>query len=367
MNVKQALLAGSVLALPAVAQAQPISGLYIGAGAGVGFQYAEQNKGFSLPNGLNPYVNRGAHFDAGWTGDFNLGYGFGNGLRAEVEAYVARNELSHFSGISAGDGFENKHGGMVNLLYDIDVASWGVPVLQPYVGVGVGYMWVNWQGVYAGLPPAQLQVQDSAATFAYQGIVGVAIPISAVPGLAATVDYRAMAMLRDRNYDGVIATKAGTRTNAFSGSLQMKDEVAQSLMFGLRYAFYTPPPPPPPAPAPVAAPAPAPSRTYLVFFDWDKADLTERARQIIAEAAQNVGRVQVTRIEVNGYTDTSGKPAYNQKLSVRRAQNVAAELVKDGVPQNEITIQGFGDTHLLVPTGPGVREPQNRRVEIILK
>jgi outer membrane protein OmpA-like peptidoglycan-associated protein len=46
---------------------------------------------------------------------------------------------------------------------------------------------------------------------------------------------------------------------------------------------------------------------------------------------------------------------------------VAAELVKDGVPKTAITIQGFGETHLLVPTGPGVREPQNRRVEIIIK
>jgi outer membrane protein OmpA-like peptidoglycan-associated protein len=117
----------------------------------------------------------------------------------------------------------------------------------------------------------------------------------------------------------------------------------------------------------VAAPAPAPARTYLVFFDWDKADLTDRAKQIIGEAAQNSSHVQLTRIEVNGYTDTSGTPAYNQKLSIARAQNVASELVRDGVPQNEIVTQGFGDTHLLVPTAAGVREPQNRRVEIILK
>ena len=52
---------------------------------------------------------------------------------------------------------------------------------------------------------------------------------------------------------------------------------------------------------------------------------------------------------------------------MRRAKAVQAELVNDGVPASAITIQGFGDTHLLVPTGPGVREPQNRRVEIIIK
>jgi OmpA-OmpF porin, OOP family len=117
----------------------------------------------------------------------------------------------------------------------------------------------------------------------------------------------------------------------------------------------------------MAAPAPAPARSYLVFFDWDKATLTPRAQQIIAEAAANSTKVKYTQIQVNGYTDTSGTPQYNQGLSIRRAQAVAAELVKDGVPKGAIAIQGFGETHLLVPTGPGVREPQNRRVEIIIR
>ena len=102
-----------------------------------------------------------------------------------------------------------------------------------------------------------------------------------------------------------------------------------------------------------------------MFFDWDKATLTDRARAIVKEAADASTRVQYTRIEVNGYTDTSGTPRYNQALSVRRAHAVEAELVRDGVPQSAITIQGYGDTHLLVSTGPNVREPQNRRVEIV--
>jgi outer membrane protein OmpA-like peptidoglycan-associated protein len=131
---------------------------------------------------------------------------------------------------------------------------------------------------------------------------------------------------------------------------------------GLRYAFGSPPVPPPVIPV---APKPAVARSYLVLFDWDKADLTERARQIIKEAATNSREVQVTRIEVNGYTDTSGTHRYNQRLSVRRARSVAAELVRDGVPSNIIEMHGYGDTHLLVQTGPGIRNAQNRRVEII--
>jgi outer membrane protein OmpA-like peptidoglycan-associated protein len=114
-------------------------------------------------------------------------------------------------------------------------------------------------------------------------------------------------------------------------------------------------------------PAPAPARTYLVFFDWDKSDLTARARQIISEAAQASTHVQTTRIEVNGYTDLSGTAKYNMGLSVRRADAVKAELIRDGVSSSEIYTQGFGESHPLVPTAQGVREPQNRRVEIILK
>jgi outer membrane protein OmpA-like peptidoglycan-associated protein len=70
-------------------------------------------------------------------------------------------------------------------------------------------------------------------------------------------------------------------------------------------------------------------------------------------------------VQVTGYTDTSGSPGYNQRLSVRRANAVAAVLVQDGVPQNALVVGGRGEDDLRVPTPPGVREPQNRRVEIV--
>ncbi len=138
--------------------------------------------------------------------------------------------------------------------------------------------------------------------------------------------------------------------------------------FKLRYNFRPPsaPPPPPVTEAPPPAPQVVPARTYLVFFDWDRADLSARARQIVAEAATASTHVQTTKIQVNGYTDLSGTPTYNQKLSVRRAETVQTELVRDGVSPSEISIHGYGETNPLVPTAPGVREPQNRRVEIIL-
>jgi outer membrane protein OmpA-like peptidoglycan-associated protein len=181
-----------------------------------------------------------------------------------------------------------------------------------------------------------------------------------MPGLAITAEYRFMGTAGTRDYSGT-ASLGGHSTAA---TAQLGSIYNHSFLVGLRYNFGVAPPPPPP---PAAVPAQAPARSYLVFFDWDKANLTDRARQIIKEAADNSTHVQYTRIEVNGYTDTSGTPQYNMGLSIRRANAVKAELIKDGVPANAITTQGFGETHLLVPTGPGVREPQNRRVEIIIR
>jgi OOP family OmpA-OmpF porin len=188
----------------------------------------------------------------------------------------------------------------------------------------------------------------------------VAFPVS--PALAFTLDYRFMELTGDRNYGAAVLTPGGAITAA---NVKLSSNFNNMALVGIRYAFNVPPPPMAPAPAPVA-PSPI-SRSYLVFFDWDRADLTDRARQIVSEAAANSTKVQFTQIEVNGYTDTSGSAHYNQGLSVRRAKTVAAELVKDGVPASAIAIQGFGETNLLVPTGPNVREPQNRRVEIIIK
>ena len=197
--------------------------------------------------------------------------------------------------------------------------------------------------------------------FAYQGIVGVAFPISAVPGLALTTEYRFLGVLGDQTFQAENFTPTGLT----KGNFKVTENLNHSFLVGVRYAFNTAPPVVVSAPAP--QPAVVPARTYLVFFDWDRADLTDRARQIIADAAQASTRVQYTRIEVQGNADRSGTPAYNQGLSLRRAQTVAAELVRQGVPRTAIDVQAFGDTRPLVPTAAGVREPQNRRVAIILR
>ncbi len=121
-------------------------------------------------------------------------------------------------------------------------------------------------------------------------------------------------------------------------------------------AAYTPPP----AQAPMGAP-----KSYLVFFDFNKSDLTSQATQIVDQAASNAGPAHVTRLTVTGHTDTVGSDAYNMRLSRRRAESVAARLEKDGVPSSEIEIVAKGKRDLLVPTADGVKEPQNRRVQIV--
>jgi outer membrane protein OmpA-like peptidoglycan-associated protein len=142
-------------------------------------------------------------------------------------------------------------------------------------------------------------------------------------------------------------------------------------MFGaqLKYHFGGPAPEPEVAPAayvppPVTVPAAAP-KSYLVFFDFDKSDLTPQAVTIVDQAAHNAGPAKVTRLEVTGHTDTVGSDAYNMRLSRRRAESVAAELEKDGIPSSAIAIIAKGKRDLLVPTADGVKEPQNRRVQIV--
>ncbi len=117
---------------------------------------------------------------------------------------------------------------------------------------------------------------------------------------------------------------------------------------------------PPAVVAPVATP-----RSYLVFFDFNKSDLTPQAVEIVDTAAKNAGPAKVTQLTVTGHTDTVGSDAYNMRLSRRRAESVAAQLEKDGIASSEIEIVAKGKRDLLVPTGDGVREPQNRRVQIV--
>jgi outer membrane protein OmpA-like peptidoglycan-associated protein len=357
MHVRTVLLATVVLAAPVAAFAQPVTGIYVGAGAGANFMQDETFKDLSVyssfpGNRFTPaspavaYPYKGTQtFDVGVTGVASVGYGFGNGVRVEVEGDYRYNTVYKSPSPTPR---QQKYGGMVNALFDLDIGS---PYVFPYLGAGVGYMHTDRAYSFYN--------QNS---FAFQGIGGVSLPIPGVPGLSATLEYRFLG-IPDSKYSQYYP---GTAYNpALTYSTKILNDFSHSLMVGVRYAFNV-------APPPMAAPAPAPvpqatvARSYLVFFDWDRADLTDRARQIVAEAAAASTKVQTTKIDVQGNADRTGTAAYNLALSRRRADVVKAELVRDGVPAAAIGIEAFGDTKPLVATGPGVREPQNRRVAIIL-
>jgi len=358
MTFRVALLAGLALALPIAAHAQPVTGPYVSLAGGANiaspFNYNYLNYNMTITGKLTSKLD--------YTGDFALGYGFGNGFRIELTGNYDRNTIHknapNYAPSAAASGGENTYGPMVNLLYDIPV---GLPVI-PYVGGGVGYQWVKFDTDIKDTTFGD-SIGGTTGSVAYDAIVGLALPISAVPGLSLTAEYKLTELLRNRNYQ---ANSGGFA----DGLVKVNEQVDQSVLGGLRYQLFSPPPTPP-APTPeqpvTASPAPAPAKTYLVFFDWDKATLTPRATEIIAEAATDSHTNATTTIDVSGYTDTSGTPVYNQGLSERRAKAVAAQLVADGVSASEIETHAYGETHLLVPTGPGVREPQNRRVEIVLQ
>ena len=287
-----------VSSLPAAA-AEPVTGWYISGTAGLNFmqQEAVQKVGAVPVNNLN------VQFNVGGMGVLGGGYGFGNGFRTEFQANYRYNGISSLAGPrgntlsfqnSNNGGSEQKYGPMPTLYYDFYTLS---PDYTPYVGVGVGY-----QVVKEKLNIGGFSTDTTRGAFATQAILGVAFPMDSVPGLSLTTDYRFLAVVGNRSYNRV----------------ELGNSYNHAITIGLRYAFGSPPPPAPPAP--VAAPAPAPARSYLVFFDWDKAVLTDRARQIVSEAAANSTKVQYTRLEVNGYTDTSGTPEVQSRpLSQARA------------------------------------------------
>jgi hypothetical protein len=121
------------------------------------------------------------------------------------------------------------------------------------------------------------------------------------------------------------------------------------------------PAPPPPPPPPMA------SQSFMVFFDWDSTRLNPQSMTTIGQAAAAFKSGANASITAVGHTDTSGSADYNMGLSQRRANVVRDALVANGVPAAAISATGVGEAGLLVQTGDGVREPQNRRVEIAVQ
>lgn len=127
-----------------------------------------------------------------------------------------------------------------------------------------------------------------------------------------------------------------------------------------------PPIPPPPAPGPmgpmVSATGP---RVFTVYFAWNRSWVGPEGMGILKAAADTFRAGGVVRVQVTGYTDTSGSVPYNQRLSERRAWHVAQVLNRMGVPREAMSVMGRGEADLAVPTPNGVPDARNRRVTVV--
>lgn len=345
--VSAALLMQAPLAM---AQDASAKGPYLGLSAGFNF-----NDGADV-SGLG--INRSVDLDTGWVGLGALGYRYGNGFRTELEGGWRENDVDSISGLAGGSGDVSAKSLMANVLYDVRMGG----RLMPYIGGGLGYARVDYDGVgpvTAAAPGARVNGDDDV--FAYQGIAGVAYWMT--DALELALEYRYFA-----TEDPGVSTNTGV---GLSGEYD-----SHAGLVGLRWNFGGPKASPAPTPAVAAAPAPVAvaepeppmlPRNFLVFFDWDKSDITPEADAILRDAAAYAKANGAARIIATGHADRSGPDAYNLALSQRRAAAVKQALLAHGMAEADIGLDAKGESDPLVPTEDGVREPQNRRVEVVLR
>lgn len=352
-------LATTALATPALARD---NAWYVGVEGGA---MIVEDIDFTLTNG-GTLINSTDH-EYGWDAGGFVGYDFG-AFRLEAEASYRQADVDlHTTAVPLAGlqprAFTDRSYGtgsvlsfMVNGMLDFGDDDG----IQGFVGGGVGVARVKYSDY--GVLLTNL-IDDSDTVFAWQAIAGVRAPISR--NVDVTFKYRFF------NADDV---RVAAQT---AGGPELESRWrSHSVLGGLTFNFGAPPPPPPPAPAPAPmpmpepAPAPAPEPVvctpgpYIVFFEWDRSDITPEAGGILDNAVsayQSCGNAQVM---LAGHADRSGAASYNVGLSQRRADSVRAYLGSRGIPDGVMTTEAFGESRPRVDTADGVRELQNRRVEI---
>ncbi|MGN6517559.1 MAG: OmpA family protein [Rhizomicrobium sp.] len=282
-----------------------------------------------------------------------FGYKFDAPFRLEFETAWDRHSTGDFTSGGAtfpSSGHAEIGSAMVNALYDVHV----LPRVRLSIGggIGAGNSRIKFDNPFG----AGHFSTRSGARFMWQAIGG--LTYEATPNIDLFVDYH-YRDLRNGSNDNI------------ARPLEAHDLTEHVVMAGLRWypgaereqVAYQPPPPPAPPPPP---PPPAPVKTFIVFFDFNKSNLTPEAVSVVGEAVKTAQQTGAVRIVVTGHTDTVGSDSYNQALSERRATSVKNQMVADGMSAGEITTVGKSFHDPLVPTGPGVREPQNRRAVIDL-
>jgi OOP family OmpA-OmpF porin len=289
---------------------------------------------------------------AGYMTQLSAGYALGDGWRFELEASFGRSSISSVATTpypARPAGSVQNLGFMANALFDLDVRS---PYVYPYLGVGLGYQRTSLDG-FVNTPlgrPGSFSASGSAGAPAAQIIGGLSFPIPHVPGLSLIVDYRVMDILGGGRYDGASSIGLASGSAPVAGAVKLHNQFVQNVLFGVRYAFNTPPPA---AVTSQAALEPkATAQSYEVAFEPNATTLSGHDRAVVRDAALTSTRQGVTRIAVTGSADTPGAA-----LSGRRANMVVAALVADGVPRELIAVRDVGQA-----TGS-----QDARVEIVTR
>ena len=350
MRTKLFLLASSVaLSLAAPANAGHFKGWYIGLEGG-GNWVSDNDAIFSTtpPPGSGPAR---IDFDTGWAGIATAGYGFDSNWRIEAELGYRHNDVNVSGVVNRTGGELDSATLMGNVLYDIPVTE----RLTLSVGAGAGVMRARFDD--------GVMHRDDDTKFAYQGLAEVSYALNR--RLDLTLNYRYL-----RTDDAEFHGRHLTQTDSYdTDNLQN-----QTVTVGLRYDLYPDEEhaavvaaPPPMAEAAPPPPPPSAPKQFLVFFGFNKSNLTQEAQKVVTDAAAAAKEFGSATIVVVGHADTSGSKEYNQRLSERRANTVRTALSSQGIDASKITASGRGETELLVQTGDGVKEPQNRRASIDLQ
>lgn len=360
-------LASTALTAPALARDGE---WYIGVDGGVTIVEDLEFDVGAVDNGIT--VDSDTGYDVGGY----VGYDFG-GFRLEGEVSYREADPENLSaptsGFPVGDfappfttgdfpgvaGSTNVLAFMLNGLLDFGEDD-GV---QGFIGGGVGVARTDVRYI-AQTSDGGPGVDDSDTGFAWQALAGVRAPVS--DSWDVGIKYRYF------NSDSLSVIDRTGRE--LSGRIR-----THSLLGSLIYNFggedpVAPPPPPrpappPPPPRPVAPPPPPPVAVcekgpYIVFFDFDKSNITPEAATILDNAVSAYSNCNNVPIMLAGHADRSGSQSYNVGLSQRRNESVRAYLTSRGISAGAISSEAFGESAPRVDTADGVRELQNRRVEI---
>ena len=322
-----------------------------------------------------------AGFDYGYDFGASVGYDFG-AFRLEAEASYRAADLEELTGGTSGLQEGSPIGGvntvfqgtfpaagemnalsfMLNGLFDFGPDDG----LQGFFGGGVGVARVDISGTASLSGPGA--IDDSDTGLAWQLLAGIRAPISDSwdVGLryryfnaenVSLVDTRGLGFATDTSSHSIL----GTITYNFGGEPVEETPIVVPPPV-------TPPVTPPPVTRPPVTPPPAPppcnTGPYIVFFDFDQSAITAEAAQTLDQAVTAYANCGTARVMLAGHTDRAGSVRYNLGLAERRNTSVANYLTGKGVPGSRISSAALGESQPRKQTPDGVREQENRRVEI---